>query len=33
MVPLAALPELLDVLLAFDRLSKQHPLRFPGGPS
>jgi 2-dehydro-3-deoxyphosphooctonate aldolase (KDO 8-P synthase) len=26
MVPLAALPALLDVLLAFDRLAKQHPL-------
>jgi hypothetical protein len=26
MVPLAALPALLDVLLAFDRLAKQYPL-------
>ena len=26
MVPLAQLPALLDVLLAFDRLAKQHPL-------
>jgi 2-dehydro-3-deoxyphosphooctonate aldolase (KDO 8-P synthase) len=26
MVPLAALPALLDVLTAFDRLAKQHPL-------
>ena len=26
MVPLAALPALLDVLLAFDRLAKQHPI-------
>ena len=30
MVPLAALPDLLDVLLAFDRLAKQHPIRLPG---
>jgi 2-dehydro-3-deoxyphosphooctonate aldolase (KDO 8-P synthase) len=33
MVPLAQLPALLDVVLAFDRLSKQHPIRFPGGQS
>ena len=26
MVPLAELPALLDVLIAFDRLSKQHPI-------
>jgi 2-dehydro-3-deoxyphosphooctonate aldolase (KDO 8-P synthase) len=26
MVPLAAMPALLDVLIAFDRLAKQHPL-------
>ncbi|MGH6944924.1 MAG: 3-deoxy-8-phosphooctulonate synthase, partial [Geminicoccaceae bacterium] len=26
MVPLAAMPALLDVLLAFDRLGKQHPV-------
>ena len=26
MVPLAELPALLDVLLAFDRLAKQHPI-------
>jgi hypothetical protein len=26
MVPLAELPALLDVLVAFDRLSKQHPI-------
>ena len=31
MVPLAALPALLDVLIAFDRLSKQHPVHLPGG--
>ena len=31
MVPLAQLPALLDVLIAFDRLSKQHPLELPGG--
>jgi 2-dehydro-3-deoxyphosphooctonate aldolase (KDO 8-P synthase) len=30
MVPLAELPALLDVLIAFDRLSKQHPLHLPG---
>ena len=30
MVPLARLPALLDVLLAFDRLSKEHPLELPG---
>jgi 2-dehydro-3-deoxyphosphooctonate aldolase (KDO 8-P synthase) len=30
MVPLAALPDLLDVLLAFDRLAKQHPIQLPG---
>jgi 2-dehydro-3-deoxyphosphooctonate aldolase (KDO 8-P synthase) len=30
MVPLAEMPALLDVLLAFDRLSKQHPLALPG---
>jgi 2-dehydro-3-deoxyphosphooctonate aldolase (KDO 8-P synthase) len=30
MVPLTQLPALLDVLLAFDRLSKQHPV-LPGG--
>jgi 2-dehydro-3-deoxyphosphooctonate aldolase (KDO 8-P synthase) len=30
MVPLAQLPELLDVLIAFDRLSKQHPVHLPG---
>jgi len=32
MVPLAQLPALLDVLLAFDRLGKQHPLQLAGGP-
>jgi 2-dehydro-3-deoxyphosphooctonate aldolase (KDO 8-P synthase) len=26
MVPLADLPALLDVLIAFDRLAKQHPI-------
>ena len=26
MVPLAQLPALLDVLIAFDRLAKQHPI-------
>jgi 2-dehydro-3-deoxyphosphooctonate aldolase (KDO 8-P synthase) len=31
MVPLTQLPALLDVLLAFDRLSKQHPVQLPGG--
>jgi 2-dehydro-3-deoxyphosphooctonate aldolase (KDO 8-P synthase) len=31
MVPLAALPDLLDVLRAVDRLSKQHPIALPGG--
>jgi 2-dehydro-3-deoxyphosphooctonate aldolase (KDO 8-P synthase) len=30
MVPLARLPALLDVLIAFDRLSKQHPIHLPG---
>jgi 2-dehydro-3-deoxyphosphooctonate aldolase (KDO 8-P synthase) len=30
MVPLARLPDLLDVLLAFDRLAKQHPIQLPG---
>ena len=30
MVPLARLPDLLDVLLAFDRLAKQHPVQLPG---
>jgi 2-dehydro-3-deoxyphosphooctonate aldolase (KDO 8-P synthase) len=30
MVPLARLPELLDVLLAFDRLAKQHPIELSG---
>jgi 2-dehydro-3-deoxyphosphooctonate aldolase (KDO 8-P synthase) len=30
MVPLAELPELLDVFLAFDRLAKQHPIQLPG---
>ena len=30
MLSLAALPDLLDVLLAFDRLAKQHPIRLPG---
>ena len=30
MVPLAALPALLDVLIAFDRLSKERPPNFPG---
>jgi 2-dehydro-3-deoxyphosphooctonate aldolase (KDO 8-P synthase) len=33
MVPLAQLPALLDVLLAFDRLSKEHPVTLPGGRS
>jgi 2-dehydro-3-deoxyphosphooctonate aldolase (KDO 8-P synthase) len=33
MVPLARLSALLDVLSAFDRLSKQHPLEFSGGQS
>jgi 2-dehydro-3-deoxyphosphooctonate aldolase (KDO 8-P synthase) len=33
MVPLARLPDLLDVLLAFDRLAKQHPIQLPGGPA
>jgi 2-dehydro-3-deoxyphosphooctonate aldolase (KDO 8-P synthase) len=27
MVPLAGLPDLLDVLIAFDRLAKQHPIQ------
>jgi 2-dehydro-3-deoxyphosphooctonate aldolase (KDO 8-P synthase) len=31
MVPLAELPALLDVLIAFDRLSKQYPISAPGG--
>jgi 2-dehydro-3-deoxyphosphooctonate aldolase (KDO 8-P synthase) len=31
MVPLTQLPALLDVLLAFDRLSKQHPVQLLGG--
>ena len=31
MVPLAQLPALLDVLIAFDRLSKQHPVQLHGG--
>ena len=31
MVPLAELPALLDVLLAFDRLAKQHPIALPEG--
>jgi 2-dehydro-3-deoxyphosphooctonate aldolase (KDO 8-P synthase) len=31
MVPLAELPALLDVLIEFDRLSKQHPVHLPGG--
>jgi 2-dehydro-3-deoxyphosphooctonate aldolase (KDO 8-P synthase) len=30
MVPLAELPALLDVLLAFDRLAKQHPIALRG---
>ena len=30
MVPLAEMPALMDVLLAFDRLSKQHPIALPG---
>ena len=30
MVPLAELPALLDVLVAFDRLSKQHPIDLSG---
>jgi 2-dehydro-3-deoxyphosphooctonate aldolase (KDO 8-P synthase) len=30
MVPLAQLPALLDVLIAFDRLSKEHPIHLPG---
>ena len=30
MVPLAELPALLDVLIAFDRLSKQHPIDLSG---
>jgi 2-dehydro-3-deoxyphosphooctonate aldolase (KDO 8-P synthase) len=30
MVPLAEMPELLDVLLGLDRLAKQHPIRLPG---
>jgi 2-dehydro-3-deoxyphosphooctonate aldolase (KDO 8-P synthase) len=29
MVPLAAMPALLDMLLAFDRLAKQHPIALP----
>jgi 2-dehydro-3-deoxyphosphooctonate aldolase (KDO 8-P synthase) len=29
MVPLAGMPALLDVLLAFDRLGKQHPIMLP----
>jgi 2-dehydro-3-deoxyphosphooctonate aldolase (KDO 8-P synthase) len=33
MVPLDQLPALLDVLLAFDRLSKEHPVALPGGRS
>ncbi|MEM0989579.1 MAG: 3-deoxy-8-phosphooctulonate synthase [Pseudomonadota bacterium] len=28
MIPLAAMPDLLDVLIAFDRLAKSHPLEF-----
>jgi 2-dehydro-3-deoxyphosphooctonate aldolase (KDO 8-P synthase) len=31
MVPLAEMPELLDVLLGFDRLAKQHPIHLAGG--
>jgi 2-dehydro-3-deoxyphosphooctonate aldolase (KDO 8-P synthase) len=31
MVPLAQLPALVDVLIAFDRLSKEHPVALPGG--
>jgi 2-dehydro-3-deoxyphosphooctonate aldolase (KDO 8-P synthase) len=30
MVPLAEMPALMDVLLAFDRLCKQHPIALPG---
>jgi 2-dehydro-3-deoxyphosphooctonate aldolase (KDO 8-P synthase) len=30
MVPLSEMPALLDVLLAFDRLSKQHPIALSG---
>jgi 2-dehydro-3-deoxyphosphooctonate aldolase (KDO 8-P synthase) len=30
MVPLAQLPALLDVLIEFDQLSKQHPIHLPG---
>jgi 2-dehydro-3-deoxyphosphooctonate aldolase (KDO 8-P synthase) len=33
MVPLAGLPDLLDVLIAFDRLAKQHPIQLPGEPA
>jgi 2-dehydro-3-deoxyphosphooctonate aldolase (KDO 8-P synthase) len=31
MMPLAEIPALLDVLMAFDRLAKRHPIRLPSG--